>query len=111
MYRPIISIAVAGLPLTIGLADEVPDAGNTELDGYLIGEVMLDKADVFDLSNPDENNWLYRAANRFHIITRDRVIAKQLLFKPGDAFDQQVIDESERIHLRRSYRANARGGR
>ena len=103
MYRPIISIAVAGLPLTIGLADEVPDAGNTELDGYLIGEVMLDKADVFDLSNPDENNWLYRAANRFHIVTRDRVIAKQLLFKPGDAYDQQVIDESERILRRNGY--------
>ena len=103
MHRQIISIAVVGLPLTIGLADEVPDAEMLERDGYVIGEVTLDKADVFDLSNPEENNWLYRAANRFHIITRDKIIAKQLLFDSGDAYDHQVIEESERILRRNGY--------
>ena len=56
------------------LADEMPDFDALEQAGAVIGDVILDKADVFDLDNPEENNALYRAANRLHIITRDSTI-------------------------------------
>ena len=103
MYRSILSAAVFCLPLATGFADELPDPETLEAEGYIIGEVTLDKANVFDLSNPDENNWLYRAANRFHILTRDKVISRQLLFAPGDAYDRRLVEESARILRRNSY--------
>ena len=83
--------------LATAAADELPGAEQLAAEGYVIGTVTLDKADVFDLTNPDENKWLYRVANRYHIITLDTTIAKQLLFAAGEPFDPRVIEESERI--------------
>jgi hypothetical protein len=103
MYRPTGCIIALVSLLATASADELPDAEVLEAEGYVIGEVALDKADVFDLSNPEENRWLYRAANRYHIITLDKTIAKQLLFETGDRFDARVIEESERILRRNKY--------
>ena len=82
---------------TTALAGELPDSDTLERDAAVIGEITLEKLTVFDLSNPDENNWLYRLANRLHIVTQDKVIRKQLLFRSGDAYSTRVIDESARI--------------
>ena len=79
------------------------DTAKLEADAVEIGEIVLDKHDVFDLSNPSENNRLYRLANKYHIITKDRVIEKQLLLKPGDVYSKRLADESERILRRNSY--------
>ena len=72
---------------------------NTVLEdsGAVIGEIILDKRNIFDLSNPDEDKWLYRWANRLHIVTRDDVISRQLLFAPGDRFSGRLLEESARI--------------
>lgn len=72
-------------------------------EGAVIGEVALEKSNVFDLTNPEENNWLYRTANRLHIVTRDKVIRKQLLFKSGDRFSPRLVEESERILRQNDY--------
>lgn len=88
------------------VADEVPakiDETALEAQGVIIGTIELDKQNVFDTSIPKENNWLYRLANRFHIVTRDRVIDKQLLLEPGDTYSKRLVDESERILRRNSY--------
>lgn len=87
-------------------ADDVAesiDPKRLEADNVVIGNVILEKRDVFDLSNPKENKWLFRLANKWHIITRDEVITKQLLLEPGDAYSQRLSDESERILRRNSY--------
>jgi outer membrane protein assembly factor BamA len=69
----------------------------------VIGDVTLEKSDVFDLSDPEQNNWLYRSANRLHINTRDKTILGQLLFQPGDPLDKRALEESERILRRNKY--------
>lgn len=78
-------------------AQETPEPAALEAEGYVVGEITLDRGDVFDLDDPAENNWLYRAVNRYHIVTRDHTIRKQLLFGPGDLYDQRVIEETERL--------------
>ncbi len=83
-----------------GVADERPpaiDPADLEADAAVIGNIVLDKRNVFDVSNPEENRFLYRLANRLHILTRDKTIRQQLLFREGDAYSQRLIDESERI--------------
>jgi hypothetical protein len=78
-------------------SESVPDAKALEASGAQIREVILEKRNIFDLSDPAENKWLYRWANRLHILTRDGVIDNQLLFRPGDDFEQRLLEESARI--------------
>jgi len=105
MRDAVLTFSIAILLAAPALGDEAAAEPSLALpDGeYVIGEVVLDKADVFDLSNPDEDRWLYRAANRFHIVTRDSTVRKQLLFRSGDTYDKRVVEESERILRQNKY--------
>ena len=80
---------------------ELPNPADLEARNAVIGEVILVRSDVFDLSSPDENKWLYRWANRLHIVTREKTISEQLLFRTGDLYKKRELEESERI-LRRN---------
>jgi len=82
---------------------ELLDPQRLESDQVVIGDIILDKQDVFDLSNPKENNAFYRLANKLHIITRDSVIEQQLLFASGDEFSKRLVEETERILRRNSF--------
>jgi outer membrane protein assembly factor BamA len=84
-------------------ASELLDPQRLETDQVVIGNVILVKQDVFDLSDPKENNALYRLANRLHIITRDSVIEQQLLFASGDEFSKRLVEETERILRRNTF--------
>ena len=77
--------------------EETIDVAQLEADATIIGNITLIKQDVFDLTDERENNFLYRLVNKLHIITKDHVIEKQLLFKPGDLYSKRLSDESERI--------------
>jgi len=83
-----------------------PEAGLTQdsiTRNAVVGEIKFRKLNVFDLSNEEENNGLYRLANRLHIVTKDRVIRGQLLFKPGKQYDERLIEETERILRQNPY--------
>jgi len=73
------------------------DPERLEAEQVVIGDVIFDTEDVFDLSDPQENKWLYRLANRLHIVTKEPVVEKQLLFKSGEPYSKRLADESERI--------------
>ena len=91
---------------TLGATDvvnELPSAAELEASGAVIGRIILDKQNVFDLTDPKENNALYRLANRWHIVTRDRIIMQQLLFLEGDKFSARLLEESERLLRQNSY--------
>jgi len=69
----------------------------------IIGNIELKTQDVFDLSKQEENNWLFRLANRLHVVTKDRVIRGQLLFETGEKYNERLIKESERILRQNPY--------
>ena len=75
----------------------VPDDATLEAAGARIGEVRLNRHNVFDLSVPEEDTALFRFANWLHVQTRERTLATQLLFKPGDLYDTRLLQESERL--------------
>ncbi|MBK8187247.1 MAG: hypothetical protein IPK77_08415 [Cellvibrio sp.] len=62
---------------------------------------------IFDESDPQENNRLYRLVNRLHMNTRSKVVRTQLLFREGDLLEINNIFESERILRSRNYLTNA----
>lgn len=68
-----------------------------------IRRIEIDNGDIFDLTEPKEDVWLYRLANRVHVRTRPSVIEAELLFKAGDRYDKRLIDESARLLRSRAY--------
>ncbi|MDH3758787.1 MAG: hypothetical protein OES93_13105, partial [Gammaproteobacteria bacterium] len=46
------------------VAAPVPKDGDLEAADAVIGNIVLEKRNIFDLSDPKENKWLYRWANR-----------------------------------------------
>ncbi len=67
--------------------------------GKTIGTVTIGRQQVFDPGG----KWLERAANNTHMLTRDRVIRRDLLFKSGDTFDPQLITRTKQLIRSRDY--------
>lgn len=103
-----ISFAVLALAPAWAAADQSPDAATLEQQNGVIGEIVFHRSNVFDLSIPDENNALYRLANKLHIVSKENVISQQLLFQPGSRYSQRLINETERILRQNRYLYDAR---
>lgn len=78
-------------------SEPIPSPDELEARGATIGKIEFIVQDVFDTSNPKENNKLFRAANALHISTKHYVIEEHILFKSGDPYVHRTIEESERI--------------
>lgn len=89
-------LALAAMSCLAGEA-EVPAGAELEGQGAVVGEIFIYNENIFDLDDPEENNQLYRLANKLHIRTQPQVIQQQLLFKTGDRYSQRLVDESARI--------------
>jgi hypothetical protein len=92
----------------MALASGIPSAAELEAKGAVIGEITIVNGDVFDTELPQENNRIFRLANRLHIETRPKVILSQLLFKSGDVYSARVMRESERILRLNTYLFDAK---
>lgn len=76
---------------------DVPDDATLEAAGARIGRIIIRPLDVFDTSRPDEDNWLFRTANRLHINTRETTIVDRLLIREGDVYQGRLLEETERL--------------
>jgi len=84
--------------------DAVPSDQELEAAGARIGGIEIRTIQIFDLSNPEDNNWLFRTANHLHKRTRVSAIAAQLLFRRGDLYSRRLLDETARnIRLNSSF--------
>jgi hypothetical protein len=75
----------------------VPPDNELEASGAVIGKILIDNQNIFNLDDPKDNSWLFRLADRLHYRTRPSIIRSQLLFKPGQRYSRRLLDESERI--------------
>ncbi|MFT7243840.1 MAG: outer membrane protein assembly factor BamA [Candidatus Azotimanducaceae bacterium] len=69
----------------------------TDLKNKKIDQVYITRLPIFDESNEDENNWLYRLANRIHSLTREDHVRELLLFDQDSDYVAREIQESARI--------------
>src|ERR1700733_9461506 len=92
-------------PVAVLAQDNAPMPSDAELErsGAVIGEVLIDNANVFDLRDPKDDTKLFRFADHLHARTRQAIIRWTLLFKPGDKYQRRVLQESERILRQASY--------
>jgi len=75
---------------------------------YLTGEVRVVIQPIFDTSDPAEDRWLFRWADRLHLNTRTELIEAVILFRPGEPVKVSTLLESERILRAKSYLYDAR---
>ncbi len=78
-------------------AAPLPTDAELESAAAVVGEVLLENQNIFNLNDPKEDTRLFRLANRAHIKTRAYVIREQLLFETGDRYSRRLVDESARI--------------
>ncbi len=71
--------------------------------GAIVGRITINNQNVFDLEDPEENNFLFRAANALHIKTQPSVIQNAVLFKSGEPVSVRLIEETERLLRCNSY--------
>lgn len=76
--------------------------------GKKIAAITLKQLNVFDTSNPEEDNALFRFANNYHIQTKPEVLKSVLLFQEGDKYNPRKLSESERLLRNQSYLYDAR---
>ncbi len=91
-------------------AKTIPNFAELESSGAIIGKIIVNPQNIFDLDDEQENRALFQWANRLHVKTKAEVIERLLLFQSGETVSAQKIDETERL-LRRSstrYEVNIR---
>ena len=95
-------LRVAALALALGLgpaawaqskeaAAPVPSFAQLEAAGATIGRIVIRNGDIFDTDDPEEDNWLFRTANRLHINTRENIVRQALLFASGEPLRTALI--------------------
>ena len=67
--------------------------------GKTVGEITIERHLPFDA----DGNWLERSGNKMHMLTRERVVRRDLLFKPGDKFDPQLAVRNKQLLRSRPY--------
>jgi hypothetical protein len=92
------------IPPTLRKVAPVPSLAELEKLHARIGRIEIHIVQVFDLADPANDHWLFRAADEQHIPTRPSAIRAQLLFHSGDLFSRRLLDESARnIRLNSSF--------
>jgi outer membrane protein assembly factor BamA len=82
----------------------LPSDAELEAAHARIGNIEVHTVQVFDLSDPKDDNWLFRTADRLHKNTRPSAILAQLLFRSGDPYSRRILDETARnIRLNSSF--------
>ena len=62
----------------------------------MIDSVEIRTENIFDLSDARYKNLLFRLANRYHRVTRQSVVAWEMLLHQGDFYDTLLAQESAR---------------
>ena len=81
----------------------LPSFAQLEKAGARIGEIRIRNRDIFDTDDPAEDKLLFRWANALHMQTREGVIRRLVLLKPGQPVTVNLIEETERVLRSVSY--------
>ncbi len=65
-------------------------------DGVIIDSLVIDNREIYDTSDPRFDNFLFRTANRLHIVTKETVVRRELLLAVGEPFSAARAEETAR---------------
>jgi outer membrane protein assembly factor BamA len=62
----------------------------------IIRKIEIVRLNVFENNLQTSNNFIYKLGNKFHVVTNDRIIRQEVLFKPGQPYDSLAFAQSLR---------------
>ena len=65
-----------------------------------IKKIIIQRDNVFSDTSPQAKKFPFKLANKLHLVSREYVIRRELLFKEGEKLDSSMLAETER-NLRR----------
>jgi len=86
---------LAALGMLLGAAPLRAQSRADSIPTPAVRGIVIDPRDIFEPEEAKASS-LVRFMNRIHTTTRRRVIARELLFKPGDPFDSAKVAETAR---------------
>jgi len=101
------TLGVATLVMFFVVAVAISAEGQSELPSPVIGTIEVVANEVFDEPSGGFAAF-YRAANKIHISTRERIIRRELLFATGDLVDAERLEQTERNLRALSFLRDAR---
>ncbi len=102
MVLPLLLLVPVRLPAQgagAGAPSSAP-ADGPACEAGVVSVVFVDNHSIFDTADPGRAvrfDWAYRLANRLHVRTRESVIERELLVRPGDCLEPLLLEESERL--------------
>src|SRR4030067_809499 len=70
-----------------GLADEKES---------IVRSITIHRENVYSDSQPEARRFPFKLANKLHMVSKEGIISRELLFGPGEPLDYQKVDETER---------------
>jgi outer membrane protein assembly factor BamA len=61
-----------------------------------IRKIDFIRLNVFDKNLQNSNNFIYRLGNKFHAVTKERIIRQEMLLRPGQNYDSSSFAQSLR---------------
>ncbi len=72
-------------------------AAEISYEGKIVDSIVIENRNIFDLNQDKYNKFIYKAANRFHIITQKNVIKREVLLSINEPYSEQLAEETARI--------------
>ncbi|MBK8324261.1 MAG: hypothetical protein IPL06_16440 [Betaproteobacteria bacterium] len=92
-----LGLSAPAMPQALPEGAPLPTFAQLEASGATVGRIVVRNGNIFDTSDPEEDNWLFRTANFLHINTREKVVRQSLLFETGDRIRASGMNEAERV--------------
>lgn len=111
MFRAAACLAMLILCLTTAVADEKQISqiySPTDAPSRVINKIHIDALDAFDPKIPEYRSWPFRFLNKLHNRTDEGFIRRELLFKEGDRYDEDIAKECERLLRQNNFLDNVR---
>jgi hypothetical protein len=90
----LLATAAASPGLPVVTHAQMSQATRPETTAALVATVRIQRENVFDKA--ESGSWLFGAANKLHIVTREHVVRRELLIPVGAPFDSATADETAR---------------
>ncbi len=82
-------------------AVEFRNTDNTVFEGKTVDSIVIENRNIYDTNQKEYDNFIFNAANKFHITTQKRIIAREVLLKKGEPYSVDLAEETARILRRR----------
>jgi hypothetical protein len=92
------ALALVFVALPAAVDAQPSERRRSELPSAVVASVQIERENVFDRS--DHSSWFARVANGLHMMTRERVVSREVLIEKGKPFDSASVAETAR-NLRR----------